>query len=227
MTSPGRPRDASVTNRVLDATRDLLATASVTDLRIDDVARRSGVAKTTIYRRWPSLTSLIVAAMAEMVGERGVTPTDDPEADLRRFVLIGLRSLQQAGPSLPSLALAVHRSEDPELRREYRERLIDPLREALADCIHRGQGLGMFRREVDPHLVADALLGAGMYRLTILYETPSEDDADALVSTVLEGVRSRRGRGTRAEVLDRIAARESVQGVDAVAEVRQAREERW
>lgn len=194
VTSRGRPLDASVEQRVLPATRELLAASSLADLRIDDIARRSGVAKTTIYRRWPSLTHLVVAAMADLVGEREVTITDDPEEDLQRIALAGLRSLRTAGPSLPPLALTVHRHGDAQLRREYRARLIDPLRGALIDCLQRGQARGVFRADADAPLAVDAMIGAAIYRLAILHETPTEADAKDLVSLLLDGVRPQPSR---------------------------------
>ena len=42
---------------------ELLASHGYAGLRIDEVAASSGVAKTTIYRRWPGLAHLVVAAM--------------------------------------------------------------------------------------------------------------------------------------------------------------------
>ena len=57
----GRPRDITVDQRILQATTSLLAQRGFRGLRVDDVARSAGVPKSTIYRRWPSLTDLAVA----------------------------------------------------------------------------------------------------------------------------------------------------------------------
>ena len=48
-----RPRSDEARRKVLDAARDLIVERGVANLRIEDVAARSGVAKTTIYRHWP------------------------------------------------------------------------------------------------------------------------------------------------------------------------------
>lgn len=67
----GRPRDASVDVRVLRETFGLLAEKGFRGLRIDEVARRAGVPKSTIYRRWPSLVDLAVDAVDAALGPRG------------------------------------------------------------------------------------------------------------------------------------------------------------
>jgi AcrR family transcriptional regulator len=48
---------------ILDATTALLAEASYDELRIEDVARRAGVNKTTVYRRWPTKVELVADAV--------------------------------------------------------------------------------------------------------------------------------------------------------------------
>jgi AcrR family transcriptional regulator len=53
---------------VLDATRELLAEASVRDFTVVAVAARAGVAKTTIYRRWRNRWELALdAVMIDML----------------------------------------------------------------------------------------------------------------------------------------------------------------
>jgi len=48
-----RPRSEEARRKVLGAASDLMAARGVASLTIDEVAARSGVAKTTIYRHWP------------------------------------------------------------------------------------------------------------------------------------------------------------------------------
>lgn len=184
----GRPRDVSVEARVLSATRDLLFERGYAGLRIDDVTARSGVAKTTIYRRWPSLAHVVVAAVAELVGDRDVEFTGDAERDLRTACRVGLDSLRRGGAGLAALALEVHRQDDPELRAAYRAALVDPIRGLIASCIRSGIEAGDFRN-VDPYAAADALVGAAVYRFAILHESPGDRDLDAVLDVVVSGLR--------------------------------------
>ena len=84
----------------------LLAACGFRGLRIDEVARRAGVPKSTIYRRWPSLAELAVDAVDAALGPRERPPGDDPLADLSA-IIVRAHACFAASPlaaSLPQLA---------------------------------------------------------------------------------------------------------------------------
>lgn len=62
--SRGRPRREGADEEILRATRDLLDQDGYAAFNVDLVAERTGIAKTTIYRRWPTKGALIAAAIA-------------------------------------------------------------------------------------------------------------------------------------------------------------------
>src|SRR4051794_34952464 len=51
---PGRPLSPQLDDRILEAALAMLADVGYAQLRLDALAARAGVAKTTILRRWPS-----------------------------------------------------------------------------------------------------------------------------------------------------------------------------
>jgi hypothetical protein len=57
----GRPRREGADEEILDVARAMLLEGGYRALTIDAVAERAGVAKTTVYRRWPSKGALIAA----------------------------------------------------------------------------------------------------------------------------------------------------------------------
>ena len=59
----GRPRRAGADEEILRATRDLLDEGGYAAFTVDIVAERTGIAKTTIYRRWPTKGALVTAAI--------------------------------------------------------------------------------------------------------------------------------------------------------------------
>ncbi|MCH9020821.1 MAG: helix-turn-helix transcriptional regulator, partial [Proteobacteria bacterium] len=59
----GRPRDPEADRAILQATIELLAEIGFSAMSIEGVAARSGVAKTTIYRRFDSKLELVLNAM--------------------------------------------------------------------------------------------------------------------------------------------------------------------
>ena len=63
----GYPSQRRTEAAILAATRDLLAQGGVRELTVEGVAALSGVAKTTIYRRWRSRDELALAVLIDMV----------------------------------------------------------------------------------------------------------------------------------------------------------------
>ena len=63
----GRPRSEQADQAILDATLRMLGTHGVGGTTIEGVAADAGVGKTTIYRRWPTKTDLILAAISNIV----------------------------------------------------------------------------------------------------------------------------------------------------------------
>ncbi|MEA2166455.1 MAG: hypothetical protein QOK37_4582 [Thermoanaerobaculia bacterium] len=79
----GRPRRADADAAIIDAARDLLREGGYRALSLDEVGRRAGAAKTSIYRRWKSK-----AALAAEIVQREVPPPDndvDRERAVRAF----------------------------------------------------------------------------------------------------------------------------------------------
>jgi AcrR family transcriptional regulator len=59
----GRPYDHSSDALILASTLDLLAERDYERVTLDDVAARTGKAKTTLYRRWATKEELVLAAI--------------------------------------------------------------------------------------------------------------------------------------------------------------------
>ena len=91
----GRPRDSAVDERVLDVAWDLLLTGGYAGLNVDEVAERAAVAKTTLYRRWPTKDHLAFAVVTRMIPFALVPDTGDICHDLTEFAVGMAASLQQ------------------------------------------------------------------------------------------------------------------------------------
>ena len=181
----GRPRDTTVDQRILQATTSLLAQKGFRGLRVDDVARSAGVPKSTIYRRWPSLTDLAVAAVDDALGDRETVISDDPLDDLAQIV-VRTHTLLINSPlagTLPQLALdLVNR---PETARLYRERVISPLRDAAIDAVQRAIEQASWEGP-DAEMSVDMMIGTGLYRHNYLGHMPTLEEAFAIADTVAD-----------------------------------------
>jgi AcrR family transcriptional regulator len=68
------PRGAPVVRAVIRATFEELAETGYRALSIDDVAKRAGVNKTTVYRRWPTKDDLVTTALLALPDEYFTMP---------------------------------------------------------------------------------------------------------------------------------------------------------
>src|SRR3954467_115251 len=62
----GRPRDPTLDVRILEQALALLGSRGYAGLTLDDLAERTGVAKTPILRRWPSKAAVAAAAVERL-----------------------------------------------------------------------------------------------------------------------------------------------------------------
>jgi AcrR family transcriptional regulator len=198
MAATPRPSSRKERSRqaILEATRDLLAEeGSVGALTVEAVAARSGVAKTTIYRRWRDKWELALdAVMIDMV-PRFVEAVrfDDPvdatntRDEVHTFVDVVIRALASRpfGPAMQGLVSEI--STDPALAREYRERAIEPRIAQLRQIVDRGIERGDLRPDTDVRLLHEFLLGPIFYRLLLSGQPLDRNLGDRLVDGVLEG----------------------------------------
>ncbi|WP_334141471.1 TetR/AcrR family transcriptional regulator [Rhabdothermincola sp.] len=156
---PGRPRSEEADAAIFDAARTLFAELGYGAVSIEQVAARAGVARSTIYRRFPNKAELVMAALeATMPVEPLVPDTGTLEGDLFQLG-ISLRELLRSSPLgkiLPAAMTA--RSTHPELAALY-ERFLRRRRRHAIDAVRRGIERGEVRPDVDPELLIDLVVG--------------------------------------------------------------------
>ena len=83
----GRPRDPGVDQAILVATIQLLSEVGYTRVTVAEVARRAGVSKPAIYRRWAQKSQLVVEAMVTQMPTRVPPDTGSTAEDLLQSLL--------------------------------------------------------------------------------------------------------------------------------------------
>jgi AcrR family transcriptional regulator len=170
-----RSRRARSERAILEASRELLAEVGVRGLTIEGVAARSGVAKTTIYRRWRDKDELALAAVwNDLISMRAPREVGDTRAELVSFVQPVVTELRQPVTNRVIRGLTSEIADNPELSRTYREQIIQPRLEQLGALIARGIERGDLRPDTDLGLAHELLIGPVMYRL--LYSRQPLDD---------------------------------------------------
>ena len=157
---------------VLGAAREVLAESGFSGLTVEGVAARSGVAKTTIYRRYRSKSDLALGVLLDMVGEVSTQPyRRDTRTELVGLVgrTAELMSTTVLGRVMQGLVPEI--AADPELARTYREQVVSRRVADVTALVERGVARGELRPDLDPELVTDMLLGPLYYRLFLSGES--------------------------------------------------------
>jgi AcrR family transcriptional regulator len=161
-TQPTSSRDEAI----LQATRELLVESGVRALTIEGVAARSGVAKTTIYRRWASRHELALAVLLDMVKTVSRVPDlGDTREELIAFLGGAVRILGTTlmGPVMQGLVSEL--ASDETLAAAFRERIVRVRVKEVRRVLDRGIARGVIREDVDEEQVHELLFGPVYYRL--------------------------------------------------------------
>jgi TetR/AcrR family transcriptional regulator, regulator of autoinduction and epiphytic fitness len=170
---------------ILRAAVEELAEAGYGQVRMESVAARAGVAKSTLYRHWPDKLALIADAFEtfheQMVPDLGELPTRAAVALLIRHVaeIVVDSTFSRCIPALVEGA-----ERDPRVR-EFHHRYSAERRQALIDLIARGVERGELAADIDPELATVTLLGAVFYRRLMTGVPFDPGDATELVTLVL------------------------------------------
>jgi AcrR family transcriptional regulator len=173
-------------DKILDATRDLLAEYGVQGLTVEGVATRAGVAKTTIYRRYRSKHDLALAVLLRMVQEVVAVPDlGDTRAELVSFVNGAVHILGDTLMGRVMQGLVSDLATGGPLTGDFRERIVATRLAEVRRVVDRGIERGELRPEVDYELVHDLLFGPVYYRLLLSGGPLSDDLAQQIVDAVL------------------------------------------
>lgn len=187
----GRPRDAKVDARILHAAFEELIRVGYASLSIESVASEAGVAKTTIYRRYPSKRDLVLAALREETPFQP-PPTDMPARQaLDLFVRGAVAALIDSGAMRILGSLLVEEQREPGLLDAFRERIVGPRREMVGAMLQDGIDRGELRPDMDPLIVTEMVAGAVFGHHVILGLPTTEAWLDGLVAHVWASIATR------------------------------------
>jgi AcrR family transcriptional regulator len=182
-------RSARVRAAVFEATLHLLVSKGFENLSIIEVAVRSGVNATSIYRRWGNKVNLAVEAI--LGSEEGQIPIPDT-GSLRADLVELLRELRRYHQSPEGRALAVvnaalaqHKGtpELQEARQKYWQAMFDRVDEIYQRAIRRGE----LNAHVDTRFITQVLIAPFFLQLLITGEELDERLPERVVDLVLSG----------------------------------------
>jgi AcrR family transcriptional regulator len=186
---PGRPRRAETDERVRDAALELLRERGPESVNVAAVAARSGVARTTIYRRYTDRRELLRDVLRPLVVP-GEPDEDLPVRSKVVWVLARTEEVLAGSIGLGGVAAALTDA-DPEFSEVLREVLaaaLEPLRERVVADMDAGR---LTPHADDDDIVINLLLGAYLAEV-VRYGAPRRDwsirTADLLAAILGAGV---------------------------------------
>jgi AcrR family transcriptional regulator len=193
----GRPRDSAATASILQAAMDIAEERGFDALSVEGVAARAGVAKTTIYRRWPNVWAILMDAfIADVARLAPIEQRGSARESLAESIRLMARAFRgRQGKVLRSLLGRAQA--EPGLVEAYWTRWVEPRRKLAREVIRQGVATGELRAGLDEDVVLDALYGALYHRLTIPYAPLSDGYVEALVDSVFGGLERRSGGRAR------------------------------
>jgi AcrR family transcriptional regulator len=187
-TKRGRPRSEAIDAAIIDATLDELIERGFLGLSMEGVAARAGVAKTTLYRRWPNTTELVHVALLSFDAEVRRPPDGSV-----RDQLVCLLDRMRAKWSDPRYSAVMRRVTGdgvsrPEAYKQARDRLVTPNLIVMNEVLRRGVAEGLIRPDLDLNLVRQLITSPIMAATLTFKERITRAQVEATVDIVLRGV---------------------------------------
>jgi AcrR family transcriptional regulator len=183
-------RGESVVRDVLDAVREEIALVGFSAMRIENVALRAEVAKTTIYRRWPKKEDLLFELLQSMTRGSGEIPESGTVREDLLAVARHLRSMMTSTDGQAVARVLMAERSDPEVERAIahirEEKMVVPMQ-----IVERARARGEVGAAVDADLLLTTLAGGIHHRVFVRSEELTDVYLESLVDLLLAGVRPR------------------------------------
>jgi AcrR family transcriptional regulator len=192
---PVRRRGAKATALILRNVLELGEEIGFEALTVEKISARSGIAKTTIYRRWPNISAIVMDAfLSEVTKDAPIVE----KSTVRETFAAAMKLLVRVyrGRHGRTLRTLIGRAQtDESLRRAVEMNWVEPRRQIAREILERGMRHGELRPDLDPDVILDALYGAIYHRFLVPYENAvlSMDFVDAVIAIIFDGIEGRNG----------------------------------
>ncbi|MEM9610435.1 MAG: TetR/AcrR family transcriptional regulator [Actinomycetota bacterium] len=179
--------------RVVHAARALAAESGMAGLTIDAVSARSGVAKTTIYRSWPTIEELRIETIGSLIAELPTPDTGSLQGDLETCA--EMFDAHVVGGGMRPLMLSVL---DAEARNDrlvnIRQNLMAANADPLAGSIRKAIDRGELPDDIDIELASDLVRGPLFIRLVIEGRPTTPEQRSSIIRAAITGMADLRPR---------------------------------
>ena len=177
-TASGTPRRApagaavlreDVTEAIRAAVFEELAAVGFARMSIEGIARRAGVGKTAVYRRWKSKLSLVLDLVGALAAEGLPAPsTGSLYGDVRALLEVAAHALRHPVASQVIPDLLVEAARQPEIAGAIRAALLDGRQGVVAQVVREAVDRGELPADADSDRALDLVVGPLYWRLVVV-----------------------------------------------------------
>jgi len=160
----GRPRDERIDQEITSAAVQELAESGFAAFSVGEVAARAGVAKTTVYRRFPAREDLIAAALERLNDDLPLVPTSGTVRQQLAVLLEGIRNRRPDSEWSRILMHAMREGADEaNFAAMIHTCVLAPRHRVMRDVIEAGIASGELRADLDADTAIPILVGPMIY----------------------------------------------------------------
>lgn len=157
-------RSSDKHNKIIRAAIKVFAQKGFFSARISDIAKKAKVADGTIYLYFNNKYDILISIFEEEIGKiiaevkRLIDKEEDPRKMLEIFAMEHMRMIKDRRNLAEVLQMELRQSN--KFMREYRNTKFIEYVDIVSKIIHKGQDMGVFRKDVMPGVAKRAVFGA-------------------------------------------------------------------
>ncbi|CUM40839.1 TetR/AcrR family transcriptional regulator [Streptomyces gardneri] len=180
-----------VTEAIRDAVFEELAAVGFARMSIEGIARRAGVGKTAVYRRWKSKLSLVLDLVGAFAAQGVPVPaTGSLDGDVRSLLEMASYALRHPIASQVIPDLLVEAARQPEIADAIRAALLDGQQGVMARIVREAVARGELPEDTDPAEALDLVVGPLYWRLVVVRTPLPEGYVDRLARAAVAALRA-------------------------------------
>ncbi|MEU6934481.1 TetR/AcrR family transcriptional regulator [Streptomyces sp. NPDC046385] len=180
-----------VTEAIRAAVFEELATVGFARMSIEGIARRAGVGKTAVYRRWKSKLSLVLDLVGAVAVQGLPAPsTGSLHGDVRALLEVASHALRHPVASQVIPDLLVESVRNPEIAEAIKAALLDSQQGVVAQVVREAVARGELPEGADPDRALDLVVGPLYWRLVVVRTATPKGYLDDLARAAVAALRA-------------------------------------
>ncbi|MEU6083340.1 TetR/AcrR family transcriptional regulator [Streptomyces sp. NPDC047108] len=180
-----------VTAAIRAAVFQELATTGYGRMSIEAVARRAGVGKTAVYRRWPSKLQMVIEVVSAVaIHDTPAPDTGSLRGDLRALLASTAQALRHPLASQIVPDLLAEAARNPEIGETLQSALSKAQETIGAAIVGQAVARGELPEDTDTRLALDVVIGPLYWRLAVVRTPLPRTYLDRLARTAAAALRA-------------------------------------